>query len=129
MSEYIQRNNLSPESLGQELHITDKTPPGHHPGRYHLPTATKVSLLTDINPTPGAHGTMMCSVRRRDLKEDDHRDLKFFQGYHRSVTLLTYMLLFPEGINGWTIGKTTLNGKDKLHYIPSELWGSPVCPI
>ena len=117
VNEYIQRNNLSPENLNLELHATDKPPPGHHKGRYHLPTATEVSLLTNINPAPGAHRTVVCSVRRRILNAEDHRDLRFFQDYHRSVTPLTYMLLFPEGTDGWTIGKTTPNGKDKLHHM------------
>ena len=27
------------------------------------------------------------------------------------------MLLFPEGTDGWTIGKQTPNGKDKLHHM------------
>ena len=27
------------------------------------------------------------------------------------------MLLFPEGTNGWTIKKRTLNGKDKLYHM------------
>ena len=104
MNEYIQRNNLSPENLNLELHATDKPPPRHHKGRYHLPIATEVSLLTNINPAPGAHRTVVCSVRRRILNEEDHRDLSFFQDYHRSVTPLTYMLLFPEGTDGCTIG-------------------------
>ena len=51
--EYIQQINVSPKYLGLELHTTYKPPPGHHPGRYHLLTATEVSSLTDINPIPG----------------------------------------------------------------------------
>ena len=79
VNEYIQRNNLSPENLSLELHTTDKPPPGHHKGRYHLPTATEVSLLTNIYSPPGAHRAVVCSVRRRILNEEDHRDLRFFK--------------------------------------------------
>jgi hypothetical protein len=62
VNEYIQQDNVYSENLGLELHATDKPLPGHHPGRYHLPTATKVLSLTHIKPLPGSHGTVVCSV-------------------------------------------------------------------
>ena len=40
-----------------------------------------------------------------------------FKDYHRSVTPLTYALLFPEGTDGWTIGQKLPNGTDDLHHM------------
>ena len=116
INEYIRVNNIRPETLLIELHATTKPEAGHHPGRYHLPTAPEVSLLTNVNHPPGSHQTIICSVRARE-GEESGADLRMFKDYHRSVTPLTYALLFPEGTDGWTIGQKLPNGTGDLHHM------------
>ena len=115
INEFIRSRNMRPETLCIELHATHKPEQGHHPGRYNLPTAPEVSLLTNVNHPPGSHQTIICSVRREEGNEAN-AGLHIFQDYHRSVTPLTYALLFPEGTDGWSIGQKLPNGRgDILH--------------
>ena len=82
INEFIVQQNLNPEELRIELRATERPPTGHHPGRYHVPTAPEVALLKDINPPAGSHRAVVCSVRQRSLTDSDRDDLTFFQDYH-----------------------------------------------
>ena len=72
--------------------------------------------MTAVNHPPGSHRTTICSVRAQE-GEESRPNLRMFKDYHRSVTPLTYALLFPEGTDGWTIGQKLLNGTDDLHHM------------
>ena len=63
VNEYITQHNLDPKEFSIVIHSTDNILDGHHPGRYHLPTAPKVALLKDINPPDGAHRLVKVAVR------------------------------------------------------------------
>lgn len=103
VNDYIKENNLNPSNLHIELHATEKPLEGHHPGRYHVPNCPEIALLKDPNPPVGAHRTVVCSVRQGTAT---NRNLHFMQDYHRSYIPLLYVLLFPHGTDGWTLGKT-----------------------
>ena len=92
-------NNLSLENVGLELHATEKPPPGHYPSLYHLPAATEISLLPNINLPPGSHKTGMYSVQRRDLPKDNHKDLIFSR--LSAVSDSTYIHVTLSRVNWW----------------------------
>ena len=98
INQFIQQEKLNLEELKIELHATDKPAPGHHPGRYNVPSAPEVALLKDINPPIGSHRTFVTSVRQPS--NGDRDNIRSFLDYHRSVTPLTYPLLFPYGTDG-----------------------------
>ena len=47
VNECITQCNLYPQEFSIFMHSTDNIPAGHHPGRYHLPTAPKVALVKE----------------------------------------------------------------------------------
>ena len=63
VNEYITKHNLDPQEFSIVMHSTDNIPAGHHPGRYHLPTAPEVTLLKNINPPDGAHRLVKVAVQ------------------------------------------------------------------
>ena len=63
VNNFIEENNLNPEELIIIMHATDKPPSGHYAGRYHMPTAPKISLLEAINPLEGSHRSIKCNVQ------------------------------------------------------------------
>ena len=73
VNEYIAENNLNPEEFSIVMHSTDNIPLGHHPGRYHLPTAPEIALLKDINLPERAHRSIkvaVCGPQRADGRDD-----------------------------------------------------------
>ena len=122
VNEYIQREGINPEEVQIQLCATERPQDGHHAGRYHLPTALEVALLKDVNPPVGAHRSIVCSVRQRQLTNDDRKDLKRFQDYHRSYTPLTYPLLFPHGTDGWTLGIRSLSSTPQDKNVTIMSW-------
>ena len=115
INQFIRERGLNPDELRIELHATDKPPANHHPGRYNVPTCPEVALLKDVNPPAGSHRTFVCSVRQPANRGRDQ--LHFFLDYHRSVTPMTYPLLFPYGTDGWTINVRSLDGTKKMSHL------------
>ena len=110
VNNFIEENNLNPEELSIVMHATDKPPSGHHAGRYHVPTAPEIALLKDINPPEVSHRSIKCNVRGE--QQEGHQDkLTKIQDYHCSYIPLIYVLLFPQGTDGWSLNARTLMNK------------------
>uniref|UniRef100_A0A1I8H099 Helitron_like_N domain-containing protein n=1 Tax=Macrostomum lignano TaxID=282301 RepID=A0A1I8H099_9PLAT len=78
----------------------DARPSGEHARRFNLPECSEVGILTDLDDTEGAAQT-----RRRDvILRLRGGGLQSICDTHRSYDPLEYVLLFPFGEDGWSIG-------------------------
>ena len=98
LREWAQSNN-GPAEYRMVIHA-DRRPTTGHARRYNRPESSEVAALIP-GPENGMVGNRDIVVSARGTAVNDSERLRTISWDHRSYDPLAYVLLFPDGRDGW----------------------------